>query len=118
MAADLHATCWSDLCCPWCWLGRDRTRLLRRLGVDVDVRPYELHPELAATNGREVRQGGRLAAVFDAIGRECDELGIPFRAPSRLPATNRALRTLEVARAVAPAAHAALEDTLYAPEVA
>jgi len=113
MAVELHATCWSDLCCPWCWLGRDRTRLLRGLGVEVDVRPYELHPELAATGGRAVRPGGRLAAVLDHIGRECDELGIPFVAPTRLPATNRALRTLEVARVLAPAEHDALEEALY-----
>jgi predicted DsbA family dithiol-disulfide isomerase len=109
----VHARCWSDLCCPWCWLGRDRTNFLRGLGVDVEVRPYELHPEFARTGGYDVRPGGRLAAVFDGIARECDELGLPFVAPTRLPVTNRALRTLEVVRTAAPDAHSPLEDALY-----
>jgi predicted DsbA family dithiol-disulfide isomerase len=108
----LDVVCWSDLCCPWCWLGRDRTELLRRLGALVMVRPYELHPEIP-TEGRTVRPGGRLAAVLDGIGRECEAIGRPFRPPARVPNTNRALRTLEVVRMAAPAAHQSLEDALY-----
>jgi predicted DsbA family dithiol-disulfide isomerase len=108
----LHVTCWSDLCCPWCWLGRDRTELLQGLGATVTVRPYELHPEIPAS-GRDVRPGGRLAAVFAEIERECVTLGRPFRAPDRVPNTNRALRTLEFVHARDAGAHDRLEDALY-----
>jgi len=108
----LAVTCWSDLCCPWCWLGRDRTELLRSLGATVQVRPYELHPDIPRA-GRDVRPGGRLAAVFADIERECATLGRPFRAPSRIPNTNRALRTLEAVRARDTEAYDRLEDALY-----
>jgi len=108
----LDVVCWSDLCCPWCWLGRDRTELLRALGARVTVRPYELHPDIPR-EGRRVRDGGRLAAVFDAIASECEEIGRPFAAPTRIPNTNRALRALELVRAMAPEAHEALEEALY-----
>src|SRR3954447_16812739 len=68
----VHVTMWSDYICPWAYLGRDRTDLLRSLGVDVTSRPYELHPELPP-EGRTMRPGGRLAAVYESIGRECAE---------------------------------------------
>src|SRR3954469_21890874 len=45
-SAPMHATVWSDYICPWAYLGRDRTNLLRALGVTVMPQPYELHPEL------------------------------------------------------------------------
>lgn len=108
----LEVICWTDLCCPWCWLGRDRTELLRSLGATVTVRPYELHPDIPPS-GREVRPGGRLAAVFAAIEHECTTLGRPFRAPSRIPNTNRALRTLEAVRARDTEAYERLENALY-----
>ena len=60
-----------------------------------------------------MRDGGRLAAVFDAIARECEEIGRPFAPPTRIPNTNRALRALEVVRVTAPDAHDALEEALY-----
>src|SRR4051794_35519593 len=55
----MEATAWSDYLCPWAYLGRDRTRLMRDLGVTVTVQAYELHPEIPA-EGVAVRPGGRL----------------------------------------------------------
>jgi len=73
---------WFDYVCPWAYLGRDRTALMRSLGVDVVVRPFELHPEIPR-EGVEVRPGRRLDRVFHLIGAECAELGIPFDPPAR-----------------------------------
>ena len=73
----MRATAWSDYLCPWAYLGRDRTRLMRDLGVEITQLPYELHPEVPP-EGTEIRAGGRLSRVLDVIGAECDELGIPF----------------------------------------
>ena len=42
----MDAVLWRDYLCPWCYLGRDRTALLTELGVTVDARSYELHPEI------------------------------------------------------------------------
>jgi predicted DsbA family dithiol-disulfide isomerase len=103
---------WSDYICPWCYLGRDRTALLRALDVEVTQLPYELHPELPP-QGRDVRPNGRLAAVYAAIGRECDDVGLPFRTPAHVPNSRRALETAEVVRRNWSASFATLDDALF-----
>lgn len=108
----VRAVCWSDYICPWCYLGRDRTALLRDRGVDVELRPFELHPELAP-GGRPVRRGGRLGAVLDEIGQECDALGIAFRAPVHVPSSRQALEVAEVVRTLDAGAFAMLDDALF-----
>jgi len=104
---------WSDYICPWAYLGRDRTALLRSLDVSVTSMPYELHPELPA-GGRAVRADGRLGRVHLAIGRECEDVGLPFRPPTRVPNSRRALETAEVVRALDPPAFEALDAALFA----
>ncbi len=108
----MHAVLWSDYICPWCYLGRDRTALMRSLGVTVTQRPFELHPELPP-EGRPHRPGGRLDRVLDMIGAECAELGMPFTKPTRTPNSRRALETAEVVRIHAPDAFEALDDALF-----
>lgn len=108
----MKAICWTDYICPWCWLGRDRTQLMRSMGVEVEVRPFELHPELPP-EGRARRPGGRLDQVFDVIEAECRELGLPFERPARTPSSRRALETAEVVRIHFPAHFPTLDDSLY-----
>ena len=105
----MEATAWSDYLCPWAYLGRDRTRLMRDLGVAVTVQAYELHPEIPP-EGVAVRPGGRLDRVFATIGAECAELGIDFVAPQRSPNTRHVLETAEVIRLHVPEAFAAFDD--------
>ena len=104
---------WSDYICPWAYLGRDRTALLRSLDVAVTQMPYELHPDLPP-RGRAVRADGRLGHVYLAIGRECEEIGMPFRPPLHVPNSRRALETAEVVRALDPTAFEALDAALFA----
>ena len=108
----MKAVCWTDYICPWCWLGRDRTRLLRDMGLEVEVRTFELHPEIPA-EGRTHRSGGRLDRVFDVIEAECVELGLPFDRPLRTPNSRRALETSEVVRVHFPEHFEALDESLY-----
>lgn len=103
---------WSDYICPWCYLGRDRTAVLRRLDVVVTPLPFELHPELPP-QGRHVSPNGRLTEVYGAIGRECEAVGMPFRAPTHVPNSRRALETAEVVRRRWPASFPALDDALF-----
>lgn len=102
---------WNDYVCPWAYLGRDRTALMRDLGLEVTQLPYELHPEIPK-GGIAVRPGSRLDRVFARIGAECDELGIPFRAPSRSPNTRHVLEVSEVVRLHHPDAFAELDQAL------
>jgi predicted DsbA family dithiol-disulfide isomerase len=104
---------WFDYVCPWAYLGRDRTRLMRDLGVDVEVRPFELHPEIPR-DGVEVRPGSRLDRVFGIIGAECEQLGIPFVAPTRSRSSRLALETTEVVRAGWPDSYDPLDRALAA----
>jgi predicted DsbA family dithiol-disulfide isomerase len=103
---------WSDYICPWCYLGRDRTELLVSLGVAVTPLPFELHPDLPP-QGLRVRPDGRLASVYDVIRRECEAVGMPFRPPTHVPNSRRALETAEVVRRRWPAAFAALDAALF-----
>ena len=108
----MRATLWSDYLCPWCYLGRDRTRLLTELGVEVTHLPYELHPEVPLV-GTPVRPGGRLATVFAHIAEECAEVGLPFTPPARMPNTRRALEAAELVRVSWPDRFAAFDDALF-----
>lgn len=107
----MEAVGWSDYICPWAYLGRDRTRLLRELGLSVTVLPFELHPEIPPA-GRENRRGGRLDRVFDIVAAECAELGIPFARPARTPNSRRALETSEIVRLRRPDAFARVDEGL------
>jgi predicted DsbA family dithiol-disulfide isomerase len=107
----MDATAWSDYLCPWAYLGRDRTALLRDLGVVVTVQAYELHPDIPP-EGIEVRPGGRLDRVFATIGAECEELGIEFTAPRRSPNTRHVLETAEVIRLHHPEAFPAFDESV------
>lgn len=108
----MRAVMWSDYICPWCYLGRDRTALMRRLGVEVVQRPFELHPEIPP-GGRENRVGGRLDRVFEAIAAECAELGIPWNRPARTPNSRRALETAEVIRIHFPESFDQFDASLF-----
>ena len=108
----MHAVLWRDYLCPWCYLGRDRTALLESLGVTVDARSYELHPEIPA-DGRAVRPDGRFATVLAHIGAEAESAGLPLRVPSRIANTRAALETAEVVRTGWHDAFAAVDAAFY-----
>jgi predicted DsbA family dithiol-disulfide isomerase len=108
----VHAVVWSDYLCPWCYLGTDRTMLMRELGVAVTVLPFELHPEVPL-EGRAVRPDGRLARVFAAIAAECASVGLPFEPPSRVPNSRLALEIAAIVRTIAPDSFDALDASLF-----
>jgi predicted DsbA family dithiol-disulfide isomerase len=108
----MEALLWRDYLCPWCWLGRDRSAVFRRLGVDVIDLPYELHPEIPA-EGRAVRPGSRLSLVFGRIGDECRRAGVAFRAPTHSPNTHRALETAEIVRRTHPEVFPAVDEAFF-----
>lgn len=113
----MRVTVWSDYLCPWCYLGLDREQLLEELGIEVVIRPYELHPEIPL-EGRELRDGGRTAMVFDHVGRECEVVGLPFVRPARSPNTRAVLAAAEHVRLTQPEVFPALHRALFAAHFA
>lgn len=116
-SGQMYATVWSDYCCPWCYLALDREAQLEQLGVEVTVLPYELHPETPA-EGVPLRPGGRRAAVFEHVGRECEAVGLAFRLPERSPNTRTVLEVAEAVRRTSPEAFPALHRSLFAAHFA
>jgi predicted DsbA family dithiol-disulfide isomerase len=108
----VQVTVWSDYLCPWCYLALDREQQLEDLGIEVVMRPYELHPDIPV-GGREIREGGRTAAVFDHIGRECATVGLPWRRPRRSPNTRTVLAAAEHVRVTQPHAFPRLHRALF-----
>lgn len=104
----MEALVWSDYLCPWCYVGLSRTAQLRQLGVEVVTLPYELHPEIPAA-GTPAR--GR--STWSAIAAECDDAGLPFNPPARVPNTRGVLEVAECVRRVWPEAFDALESALF-----
>jgi predicted DsbA family dithiol-disulfide isomerase len=103
---------WSDYICPWAYAGTDRLRLIRALGVDVVIRPFELHPDIPF-EGKVMRPGSRTAAVHQRIAGECEAVGLPFRMPQRVPRSRLALEVAEHVRTEQPAAFEALHAGLF-----
>jgi predicted DsbA family dithiol-disulfide isomerase len=98
----LTAEMWVDVICPWAYLGLDRTRLLRELGIGVTLRAYELHPDLPLAP-RRIQLGGRLETVHRRIAGECAEVGLPFRVPTTIVNSHQVLEWAEAVAEVEPA---------------
>jgi len=105
----VEAICWSDYLCPWCYVGTDRSALLRSLGVRVTTLPFELHPTIPA-EGAVLPRPPR----WVAIAAEAEDVGLPFDPPDRLPNTRRVLEVSEWVRRTADAdAHEAFSAAVF-----
>jgi predicted DsbA family dithiol-disulfide isomerase len=107
MAAPLPITVYSDVICPWCYVGK--RRLESALGsvqmpseVSLAWRPFELNPEMPAegiarSEYRERKFGAERAAELDrnmtAIGREVG-IDFAFDRMQRTPSTRLAHRLI------------------------
>jgi predicted DsbA family dithiol-disulfide isomerase len=117
---------WSDVACPWCYVGTRRfERAVERTGVDVDVvyRSFELDPTVPAGVespplveylARKLGDASRVQAAHARLADAGVELGIDFRwAGMRRANTFDAHRLLTWALDVAgPAGQHALKHRL------
>jgi predicted DsbA family dithiol-disulfide isomerase len=81
---------WSDVACPWCYVGTRRfERAVEETGIDVDVvyRSFELDPTvpkggdappLVEYLARKFGGQERVAAAHERLQQAADELGIEF----------------------------------------
>jgi predicted DsbA family dithiol-disulfide isomerase len=99
--AIVNATAWSDYCCPWAYVGMDRTRHLMSLGVNVTTLGFELHPEWPPT-GIAVQTNGRFGETLRLLAALAADVNMTLNVPARLPSTRLALATMELVRAEQP----------------
>jgi predicted DsbA family dithiol-disulfide isomerase len=98
----LSIVAYSDYVCPWCYIGLERIeRLQREFPVDVEWRPFELHPETprsgAHLTGR-LGSSARAAAYTQNIIGLAEESGIPMAMPRVVANSHLALEASEFAR--------------------
>lgn len=98
----LRIVAYSDYVCPWCYIGLHRIeRLQRDFPVDVEWRPFELHPE-TPKDGADMR--GRLGSETRArayagnILNLANASGIVMRMPHVVSNSHLALEAAEFAR--------------------
>lgn len=106
----VEVLCWSDYLCPWCYVGLDRSALLRAGGLQVVTLPFELHPEIPPGGHERSRSVGR----WSLIAEECAAAGLPWDPQPRSPNTRRVLELSEWVRRVAGAeVHVAFEALVF-----
>jgi|GEM_PF-268254 len=102
MGARIAIVAYSDYVCPWCYIGLERIeRLVRKFPVDVEWRPFELHPETppggADLSGR-LGSSARAAAYANNIVVLAGESGLAMRMPPVVANSHLALEAAEFAR--------------------
>lgn len=103
MAAAFSIDVYSDMVCPWCFLGKRRLEaaFAERPGLAVDVRwrPFELNPDMPALGvdrgeymDRKFGDSARVRATQDRLAELGRALGIDYRfeAITRVPNTRAA----------------------------
>lgn len=105
VAVALTVEIWSDVVCPWCYIGKRRfERALAELDADVDVdlhfdvvyRPYQLDPTASPGSSQPVfdayvkKFGGpeRAQAVIDRVTADAAADGLAFRMDRALRANS------------------------------
>ncbi len=117
---------YSDVICPWCFIGKRRldAALATSAGEDVEVvwRPYQLYPNLPATGmdrgeyqARRYGDRGDRARVPRRIVEEGEDAGIAFdyAAIGRMPNTLTAHRLLDRAERMGSGAQHELAEVLF-----
>jgi predicted DsbA family dithiol-disulfide isomerase len=121
----MHVEIWSDVVCPWCYVGTRRfSAALERFDGEVDVayRAFELDPtvppggmDLADYLARKFGSPAALDRVHDRLAHVGADVGIDFRWDGK-----RRVNTLDAHRLAAwaegaggPGARAALEQRLF-----
>jgi len=93
---------YSDYVCPWCYIGLERIERLRKaFDIDVEWRPFELHPETPRTGARlDGRLGSesRARAYRDNIVSLAEASGLTMQMPRVVANSHVALEAAEFAR--------------------
>jgi predicted DsbA family dithiol-disulfide isomerase len=93
-------TLYSDFICPYCYVGeRSAAPALEALGLELDWRGFEIHPEIPPEGvpAERLRQLG-LGERWKGIAAFAAEAGVPIHRPPLLPSSRLAIEGAEHAR--------------------
>lgn len=114
-------TVYSDYTCPWCYIGSRRLdRLRERLGedvsLDVEWKPFEIHPEVP-DEGMPVEELGypeeRWKAMQARLREQAAEEGLEIGSRPKVSNTHEALAASAYAQAEEPERFPCFHDALF-----
>lgn len=117
----VHLEVFSDYTCPWCYVGWARlesalSRLPEDVAVDVQWRPYEIHPEVPP-DGMPVEElpypPEQWARMQEALRQSAAAEGLEVGKRPKVSNTHRALMAGEYARVEEPERFAAFHEALF-----
>jgi predicted DsbA family dithiol-disulfide isomerase len=117
MAGPFRIIAYSDYVCPWCYIGFRRIEELQReFDVEVEWRPFELHPETPKTGAHltgRLGSAARTRAYRERILTIADEAEIAMRMPEVVANSHRALEAAEFVRDHSPGSFDAMHAALF-----
>ena len=119
MTAPFRIIAYSDYVCPWCYIGFRRIEQLKQeFDVEVEWRPFELHPETPKTGAQlagRLGSAARTRAYTENILNVANDAEIAMRMPAVVANSHRALEAAEFARVNGgfDAMHAALFEAYF-----
>jgi predicted DsbA family dithiol-disulfide isomerase len=104
------ARVWYDFICPFCYVGRARTRILVDAGLAVTELPLQAHPGVPVEG---LAMAPRAGPLYEFLEREAAAAGLELNWPSRIPNSRIALTAAEWVRGNEPAKFPALQEDLF-----
>jgi predicted DsbA family dithiol-disulfide isomerase len=86
---------WYDFICPFCYVGQERTAILRKAGIVMTELPFQAHPDIPVEGAKA---GPRTGYIYHLLEEEAEAAGLTLRWPSQIPNSRLALAAAEWVR--------------------
>lgn len=102
---------WYDFTCPFCYVAKDRNRILKKNGFNLIELPFQAHPDVPPEG---IFMGERKGQMYELLEKEAREANLPLKWPLRLPNSRYALAVAEQVRRNSPGLFERVHDSLFA----
>jgi predicted DsbA family dithiol-disulfide isomerase len=102
---------WYDFICPFCYVGQNRTAILRKHGLEVIELPFQAHSDIPSEG---IPVGPRNGPMYASLEREAESARLTINWPHRLANTRRALAAAEWVRQHQPKLFSPFQRDLFA----
>ncbi|MCE7004393.1 DsbA family protein [Kibdelosporangium philippinense] len=101
---------WFDFICPYCYVGQDRTKILREHGLTVAEHGMQIHPEVGPGG---VVIGPRTGPRYDRLSAEAEAAGLPLNWTDRIGYSRPALAAFEWLKQTDPAVAGRFAESVF-----